>query len=294
MLHAPTLQPRIKKHPNRNEYVLAADVWVRNFTKSKVNALDINKHLSTNSDYTLYLENELENYQLDKPDISNDSRQHDKIVIISDGYGFDHHKLLAELPYKDVAIIAVNGALAKWQLIKNCEKKRAINYYVVNNPYQECMAYLPTQHRFYPHCIASIRTRKDFIQQYRGEVFFYTPVMNENYAGYGSPAVSYHIDDYRNPVCAAIGLAYKFGVKKLALMFCNNGYEHERPGTIKQGNVWQYPQQTLSQQLIEGNLYWLKNAGIQIASTANHAYCEYIHSEEVINFFKDDNENDNG
>src|SRR5262249_36968102 len=92
-------------------------------------------------------------------------------------------------------------------------------------------------------CIASVRTYPEFIKKYEGNVFQYSPVPSENYGGLSTEA-DYLIDDYRNPVCAAISLAYRWNVKFLLLLFCDSVYAEEKPGMEKLSNgFWSYPQQ---------------------------------------------------
>ncbi|MCX7020075.1 MAG: hypothetical protein NTY46_14015, partial [Candidatus Sumerlaeota bacterium] len=73
---------------------------------------------------------------------------------------------------------------------------------------------------YFPRCIASTRTCREFIKRYKGHIYKYTPVPQENY-GYSKQNILYKIDDYRNPICASIGLTYRFNVKKLLLFCCD-------------------------------------------------------------------------
>src|ERR1019366_4413894 len=101
---------RIKKHANKNEYLLTeAGIWVRNFHRLVVPYLDINK-LTEESDYARILKNEIINGKTRHPWVDSEDLSHDEMVIVSDGYGFKEvHKILAKLN-KRVAIMAVNGA----------------------------------------------------------------------------------------------------------------------------------------------------------------------------------------
>jgi hypothetical protein len=198
------------------------------------------------------------------------------------------------LSHKEVAIIATNGALSNWRLVgKKCpvELHRIINWYVVNNPYLECKKFLPTKHSYYPPCIASSRTNTEFVDQYKGGIMLYHPVPNNRYKGL-SESADFLIDDYRNPICAAIGLAYRMGVRKLLLFCCDNSFEEQRPASEKMDNgLWSYPQQFISQNIIDGNLFWLKESGVSIAnhsSGKNFHHAPYITSEQVMEFFQDE------
>lgn len=285
---------RIKKHKNNNEYILSSGGhWVRNFTKPDVMPVDIN-HLTGLSDFGLLLGNQSTNTIRQIARIDLESIHHPHMVIVSDGHGFmEKQELLGKLP-SDVAIVAVNGALSKWRLIGKNPVLRAINYFVVNNPYNECMAMLPRKHRYFPKCLASIRTNPDFMKLYQGVTYHYTPTPEEDYSGGRTEAI-YKIDDYRNPVCAAIGLAYRFGVEKLLLFCCDDAYSDERPGAERMPNgMWVYPAQQACHGLVDANLYWLgKQQGFETSVGVHsdgpvYKHAAYISEEDVVGFFADD------
>ena len=163
---------RIKKHSNKNEYLLTEDgLWVRNFCKKGVPKRDVNQ-LASQEDYQIFLENELAIRKLRIPSI--ETPVYHNIIIVSDGFDFSKkQKLLAKFPSKKVTIIAVNRSLANWKLVgDNCpaELKRAVTFFLVNNPYKECMKYVPTKHRYFPRCIISNRTNFEFVHTYRGNI----------------------------------------------------------------------------------------------------------------------------
>jgi hypothetical protein len=282
---------RIKK-VNTNDYLLTEDsVWVRNFCNLESRPLDINDSL-TMHDANLFIKNEfykkkkkIQNLQI----ISSTN----KVVIVSDGYDFEKkQKILAKLPFNEVSIFATNGALTRWQLVgKNSELQRAISWYVVNNPYPECLKFLPLKHSYYPPCIASNRTYPNFIEQYKGGSMLYCPVNSVCYSGLFR-SMEFMVDDYRNPICAAIVIAYRMGVKKLLLLCCDDSFEAERPASEQLENgLWTYPQQLMSQNIIDGNLFWLKKAGVEIANCSsgkkfNNAI--YITTEQITEFFNDE------
>ncbi len=288
---------RIKKHSNQNEYLLTEDrIWVRNFCKMNVPKIDINNLISSN-DYQLLLENEKVIRKNRIPSIDIEHFFSSNIIIVSDGFDFSKkQKILSKLP-SEVTIIGVNRSLAKWQLVgSNCPKelKRNMNYFLVNNPYQECTKYIPTQHKYFPKCVISNRTNIGFTQNYRGNQYTYSPVKDEHYFGlYGD--TEYKIDDYRNPICAAIGLAYKFRATKILLFCCDDSFENERPGAIQLENgLWTYPQQLISQRTIDANLHWLPEQ----VKTGNHSCgakmknATYISEEDVVRFFEEEEENE--
>jgi len=272
----------IKCHPNKNDYCLSkSGHWVRDFTKKTVQPHDIND-LMTLDDIKLMVENEFKNslrkYQTFENDIS-----HEKAVIIGDGYGFDTNiKLIESLP-QDVITIGVNGAFARWN------SNRRLNYYIVNNPYQECLYYYPQVIRIWPKCIASARTNPQFLEAYKGLLYLYTPTLSENFTGITKESLL--IDDYRNPICAAIILCYKFGIKKLLFMSTLEMYEGERPGAqMAKNNLWVYPQQKLAHDLVDANLYWMQKVKTDVAYTGDdldYEFASYISSDDLKGFFNE-------
>lgn len=277
---------RIKKHSNKNEYLLTDEgMWVRNFTKNLVPYLDLNKTIQE-KDHFVYLNNEYNNSRARYAWIDSERFFHNKVVIVSDGYGFkEKQKLIEKLP-QDVTVIGVHGALAKW------ESPRSMNYYVVNNPYQECMAYLPRGRRSLPKCIASTRTNHEFLAAYRGMKYRYVPVSEAGYNGMKN-SVEYHIDDYRNPICAAIGLAYQFGVDTLMLLCCDNAFSDEQPGAEKLHNgMYIYPPQKIAHGLIDGCLYWLSHRPHGQVAIADHSSgplyenAAYIQEDNIMSFLQ--------
>ena len=269
-------------HRNKNEYYYSGHgLWVRNFTKKNVVAIDINDLISS-QDMTIMLNNENNNYNKMLQRIDTESFIHEKIVIISDGYNFkERHKILEKLP-AEIAVIGVNEALSTWE----CNKK--MDYYVVNNPYEECRQLLPKQQKTFPKCVASTRTLSDFVDIFPGITFTYSPVPATNYLGQKSEA-DYFIDDYRNAVCAAVGLSYKFGVKKLLLLCCDEVYDSYRPATEKLANhFWMYPQQKIAHDLVDGNLFWLKKANIKTGYCSDgpeYKNAGYIAEDSIAKFF---------
>lgn len=235
---------RIKKTRDRNEYLLTQDkLWVRNFTKYGPPPVTLNP----TPDQQLYLANELANGQARLPWIGAGDAAFDEFIVVSDGPGFaDALKLLKDIPQGTV-VVAVNGALKKWS-------GRAPHYYVVNNPYKECLNFLPAGQS--PRCIASSRTNPQFLRQYRGAKYLYAPVCGHDYTGPAPPGVA-RLDDLRNPVCAAIALGHLWGVRKLHLMCCQEWYAEKRPGMIESEGRWQYPAQKTANDLIAAQLYWM-------------------------------------
>lgn len=284
----------IKKYPNGNEYIRAGDVWVRNFTKPDVAALQLTD-IFDRSDLGLILKNQELNKNF--PRVSDEVLRFDKVLIMSDGYDFEAKQdMLKNLP-KDVCILATNGSLAKWKFINPkipMEQRKTINGYIINNPYQESMNFLPKKNsNYYPTCVASTRTYHGFLKKYKGNIYTYQPTHQKNFGI--NVTESYYIDDYRNPICAAIGLAFRFGVKKLMLFCCDDSFLEERDNAIQLPNkLWTYKPLLRSHEIIDANLYWLTHEEeyeVQVADCSNglnYANAAYINSEEeVVSFFTD-------
>lgn len=288
---------RIKTHPSGNEYIRAGDVWVRNFTKSNLAPLQVT-HMFQPEDYARVLQNQEMNKN--HPKISNETVIFKKVVIVSDGHKFDErHKLISKLP-RDVAILAVNEAMRKWGLMHpkmEPAERRTINAYVCNNPYPQAMTFLPSKdNKYYPTCIASVRANFEFLKKYLGDVYTYMPTSEEKFGHEAKE--EYYIDDYRNPICAAIGLAHHFGVQKLMLLCCDESFEEKRDFAVELKNgLWTYPQHLKSQEIIDANLYWLthqEEKEVKVAdysSGADYTNAAYITTmEEALDFFQDQEE----
>jgi hypothetical protein len=275
---------RLKKHANKNQYLhVGDDLWVRNPGVSGVPYKDINRLLST-ADYPLILKNEQWSMRAKYPWIDTENLSVNKAVIVSDGFDFESgHEQIAALP-KDVLIFAVNGSLSKWK-----STKRSPNFYVVNNPYSEAQSYLPRSTT--TKCIASTRANSEFLKGYTGMKYRYCPSSDAWYCGVENRDCKYKIDDYRNPVCAAINLLHKFGVQKLALAFCDEAFDEQRQGSEQsEDGKWYYPQHLTANKLIDGNLYWLsQNNGCK---TVQHSVgpklkvATYIPLEDLSRFFQ--------
>lgn len=274
----------IKNHKNRNDYCLSkCGHWIRDFTKPVVKSFDINDMMPL-EDMKLVLENEFKNSLKKYQIIEENFTTHEKIIIIGDGYGFEKNlKIIDDLP-SDVIIIGVNSVFAKWQ------NQRRLNYYIVNNPYQDCLYYYPQIIRAWPKCIASVRTNPHFLEVYQGSLQIYYPANGEAYSGVKNDNTLF-IDDYRNPICAALNLSYKFKAKKILLMSTLEMYKDERPGCdLLKNGLWMYPQQKTAHSLIDANLYWLQKAKINVVyanTDPDYEFATYICLDDLKRFFND-------
>lgn len=275
------------KTKNNNQYLLVSKgLWVRNFTKN-IMPQDTNQ-LTRREDYQLLIENEITLRTMNLPDIGSETTTYAKCLIVSDGYRFNEIKsMLSDIP-EDVCIIGVNRSLAKWQ--ENTQLlRRKMNYFLVNNPYAECIKYIP-QHRYRPRCVVSSRTNPLFVKKYNGTIYKYVPVSDGTFSG--EAGKYFQIDDYRNPVCAAIGLAYRFRARKLALLCCDDAFSTTRPTAEQLPNgLWMYPQHKLSHSLIAGNLYWMTNNEenkvdvVDCSDGPIYDHVPYISPTKLVEFF---------
>jgi hypothetical protein len=269
------------KNKNKNEYYHTGNgLWVRNFTKTTLTTVDIND-LYPISDIQVMLENELQNRMRMVQQIETEHLEWPVVVIAGDGFNFIAKQKLLDMLPPDVVMIGVNDVMNMWAI------KRRLNYYVVNNPYPEAMRYLPKRPQPRPRIIASERTHPGFIQGYDGIVYQYTPSPNERFGGIKSEN-DWLVDDYRNPICAAICLAFKFNVKKLLLFCCDNSFKDQRVGAEKLHNgLWMYPQQQTAHSMIDGCLYWLQTQEIEVrdhSSGPEYKHAEYITDSNIPKF----------
>ena len=282
------MSERIKKATDGNKYLLTDEgMWVRDFTAEQVPFTDMNNTIA-NSDYFVFLENETKNGFEKYSWIDSENISMQDVVIVSDGYDFaNKQKLLSNLP-KETTIIGVNGTLSKWNI-----PDRSMNWYLINNPYNECMKYLPRRGRILPKCIASCRTNHRFMNAYKGTKYKYHPTNEKSYSGMSIKETKWQVDDYRNPICAAINLAFRFGAEKILLFCCDDSFSGARDGAVQLKNgLYEYPQQSIAHGLIDGCLYWIKNYPYYSTKIGDHSsskefkFAEYIDEEGILPFFQ--------
>ena len=283
---------RVKK-ADKNKYILSKDkVWVRDLC-SKTQGNDMNNLCY--SENKLWLENEFSNIKRTKLELP--ETKYENLIICSDGLNWKNkQKIIGLLPNSLVKIIGTNGSLAKWDMVGDkAEIKRVMAYYVANNPYPECMSYLPKKHSYYPNIVSSNRTYPDFLEKYGRQIYFYKPSNDRNYSGCPN-LINLTLDDYRNPICAAISLSWKLGVKKLLLFCCDESFVDHRDSAMRMDNgFYQYPQQIMSQNIADKQLYWLKQNGVEIfdhSSGIKYENAEYIHEDDILSFFSKECKNE--
>lgn len=267
------------KTRNHNQYYLTStNLWVR---KPTMIGEDIN-YLISPSEYDLILANEMRNATMNIANIDVETVYTPNVVIISDGYDFDKKQEL--LKGLKATIIGTNRSLAKWR------KLTRMDWYVANNPYKECMSYLPKD--YYPRCVVSVRTCPDFIVKYRtrrGVVYRYSPTPDERFRSSYFSTPQYYVDDYRNPICAAISLAYRWQARKILLFCCDDVFAGERSGAEKlQNDLWMYPQHRVSHGLIDAMAYWLKQDEVEICDYSAGLNYEHISAVQNVHEFFDE------
>jgi hypothetical protein len=278
---------RVKK-VQKNKYIISEDgIWVRDMCQV-AKKIDINNLYE--KEKKIWLENEMKNLSKDRLDFNNNLII-ENIIICSDGYKWkEKQKIIGSIPNSLVKVIGTNGSLSKWEMVgDNAEIKRVMSFYVANNPYGDCIGYLPKNHNYYPNIVASTRTYPEFIQRYKNSVCFYKPSSDMDYSG-PPDLVGLTLDDYRNPICAAISFAYELNVKKLILFCCDDSFEEERSGAIKMDNgLYQYPQQIMLQKIIDKQLYWLRQNNVEIfdhSSGIKYENAGYISEDDITSFFQ--------
>ncbi len=287
----------IKKHPTGNEYLRAGDVWIRNMWKSN-QALQLSS-LYEGGDFSQACKNEEMNRNYKR--ISDLELNFKQVIIVNDGYKFlENYEWLLEVS-NTCCILAVNEVLRKWRLYKD-RKGKPINGYVTNVLSNESTRCLPKVNLgYFPVCIASSRTNADFLRDYRGDIYTYTPTPEMSFGYHRTD--SYYVDDYRNPVVAAMNLAYRFNAEKILLFACDDSFEDERFGSVRLDNgLYTYPPLVRTQQIIDANAYWLTKhpkKSIKIADWSHGP--KYMNAsniankEEALEFLKEQpEENNNG
>lgn len=242
---------RIKKLPNKQVSFKLENLWVADPLSCK-KPLDLNK--IEHYDKKIFIDNEILNSNYNFLYCDNKDFNLDKVIIISDGMEFDqYHKELYKIN-KKTKIIAVNKSLRKWKLVgDSCEneKKRAIDYYFVNNPYEECSFFMPTEHKYFPNCIASSRTNNKFVKNYLGDLMLYSPSKNFEFSGLKRTS-NYTIQDYRNPILGALDFCLKNGAKQISLLCCDDSKKENLAGMEEiNKEIYSYPHHKKISEIID-------------------------------------------
>lgn len=269
---------RIKTTKDRNQYSLTNNLWIRNFTKEDTRPLDIND-LYTEKEIQISIENEIRNTKLIVPNISTESFEFDSIVIISHGFGFreNHAKLIESInSYNNKQVFCVNNTVLLWNA------KKYPNFYLTNSFTK------PSGMLFQPRLICNQRMDYDFLKSYRNNKFVYSPTPNYKFSSPNSLDETYFIDEYRNPICAAINCAYKFRASRIFLAFCSEGYEKYKDGMVEcDNNIYLYPQQKMANDIINHMIFWYRysNPNSKIFYTGlknSFSFAKYLHINDFI------------
>lgn len=272
----------IKQHKNKNEYLLTKDnIWIRNFTKTNCLAKDIN-NLYEKSEIEILLQNEINNQRTNYIDLFSENIANKKVLIISDGFGYNQTNYWINNIPKDVKIMCVHGSLRFWK------NQRLPNYYTFTNPFDSSIIFYPEQ--FFPFMITSTRANHKFISKWKNNIYVYKATPDEYYESsmsYNSPN---YIDEYRNAIAASIHICYLMGAEKICLAYPIDAYKEERPATVQMGNAHVYPQQLISANIIDAMLFWYKIN----KPSCKFSYCgienlllfaKYVKEESIYRFF---------
>lgn len=240
----------VRVDASRNEFLRVDQYWVRNFTKKNVVAKDINILYDDNEIKTI-IDNEIKNSKTSAPDLLDENFNFTDVLIISDGLGFENHKELLKNIRQDICVIALNKTMQFW------EAEKFPDFYLVSNPSETVMPDMPQ--KAFPKLISSRRACHKFVQNYRNIKYFYDPTCDEKYQSPISKKSGMYIDEYRNPICAALNCAYNFGARNFYMAYCSDAYKVERPGTVQIAeNAFSYPQQILANKIVNANIFWNK------------------------------------
>jgi hypothetical protein len=281
-----TREPMIKKHPNNNHYLRTqGGIWVRNPYVTKVKPYDINETTDVGHS-ELCVKNEFKNSERRAPGFSVENWELQHVVIVGGGVDVRKKLQLVKTLGKDVKIIVVNDGLNDWDVrLAN----RSPDLYVVNNPYPEATNYLPRAGKLAPRCLASVRTNSTFVEKYPSQLFTYHPTPSSTYH---SGQVQDCLDDYRNPVAAAISFAARSGLKKLLLVACDASFRDAREGSEKLPNgMRQFPVYNQAHHMLDGLAYWLRESGVKVGDSSSGPKfdrAEYISDEQWLRFFSED------
>lgn len=273
---------QIKKTSDRAKYVLSGDAgWVRDFTGN--HGVILSDVYDTNS-VRVAVANESANRTYNLPMIDRESIVSPHVVVVSDGTD-----LQAVLPLVNVfskqktLIVGVNNSLSSQEFFPH--------YYISNHQGEESLSLIPKQ-RVLPNLIASCRANSSFVRKYRqrgGVAFIYVPTPSRQFSSNLFKS-NFTIDDYRNPICAAINLAYRWNAIKLTLLAPHDFYAESKAGTQKIRNgVNIYPQQKTAHNYVDGCLYWLREHGCEttaVTSGLSFSNANTLTPSEAEEFFK--------
>ncbi len=274
---------KIKVSKDKSRYLLSGKNWVRDFTKSV--GKDINKLYDRDS-IKRSIENETIVRGMNLPSIDRENIFASDVVIASDGFDIESCRdIINSLGKNKTTIIGVNG-------IMSCSLQVRPSYYLINVTESDAMSWFPTRFSVLPPLIASVRTYPEFISRYkarRASVYSYVPTGSEQFSS-KLFSCSYTIDDYRNPICAALNLAFRWGASRVLLLAPHDLFQENRDATKKiDSGLYIYPQQIIAHDFIDGCLHWLKEYNgceiFAVTSGPKFTNAETVSPAEAIRIF---------
>lgn len=277
----------IRNHISGNQYALTENkkIWIRNFGISHASPLDIN-NLYSEHELNIIITNEMVNTYHKNATYEPEDLSDKNVFIISDGYGFEKTKeIINSLNIDNHYIILTNSALKFWDA-----KNYLPSLYVVNNPYKESLSYI--NRRLFPRLLASTKTYPEFFKYYNlnAGLYLYHSTPQTNYKSPTKSDYSNYIDDYRNPICAALVNCFYGNAKNIFLMSCSEGFNENKNGSILVGGVYQYPQQIIADQIINNNIFWIKKNKPEtninyFGINKSFNFAKYITEEELKEYY---------
>lgn len=278
----------IKKHPSNNNRYLRTQggIWVRDPFTERAGPRDINT-LTTRADASVLVQNEVKNLSLCRPSFTAENWEVPQAVIVGDGMNVRRKLRLLRTVPRGVKVIAVNDALNEWDVRV---AQTSPDLYVVNNPYRAVMDYMPRAGRPQPRCLASVRTYSEFVAKYPGPVWLYAPAPTAEMGGRATDLGV--LDDYRNPVAAAVSFAVSQGCKAILLVGCDASFAEDRPGSEKLPNgAYQYPAFRQAHAMLDGMFYWLGQNKVRVGDASagpKFDHAAYIPDDQWGKFFAED------
>ena len=200
-------------------------------------------------------------------------------IIFSSGLWYKDFVSWIIPPPKNFTLIGCNRVL---------DEIKCKSFYMANNPYKDVCSFLPFKKAVNQNItgIFASRTYPDFINNFRGQKFFYVPPNNKHcrthLLGDNAPV----LEDFQTIIVSAIHFAAWAGFNPIVLCSCDNAFEENRPGSIDIGDGRHiYPQHLKTYALIKGCIFWLQKHGIQVYNSSagiDIKGCSYKRIDQII------------
>ena len=245
----------VKNLNQGNQYLnVEKNTWVRDFTLNHVLPIDIN-NLIQEEEIKTFISNELINNTLKFPKFETKDLSNKNVFIVSDGFGFDDiNDILQNINIKNKFIILTNNSLKKWNNFNVLP-----DLFVENNPYKNALNNINS--KIFPNCLLSNRIYPEFVKMYKYKnINFYNPTPSSKFNSTSENEISNYLDDYRNPICAAINYCFLCNVENIHLLYCSEGMVKEKSASLlhNDGIHYQYYQNKLSDKIINGMIFWYR------------------------------------